>query len=306
MQTHREPSQVLRLCRALVADVPGSHILVHHNPVMSSLPLDELEALGNVHVRHVPANRGNWSLMKGYLEGVAWAKELSLEYEWFINLSGQCFPTQPLSAFARMLEASAHVDGYMEYFDVLSDGPDNKWSRREGTDRYLYNYCSHVGTLPRWQRGLLKPVRTGLAGVQSRYRLETSYGLWWGVATAPPLRPNETVFAGSYFKVLRRACAEWLLQASEDRADLVAHYARTQLPEESFAQTLIVNSGLWNISPQSLWHIDWTNARHGHPNTLRLENLSHLASADKYFARKFDQTVDKDVLDVVERWVVRG
>ena len=75
-------------------------------------------------------------------------------------------------------------------------------------------------------------------------------------------------------------------------------YAR--IPDESFFQTLFLNSHLKNkLVNDNFRYIVWTSGPH--PEILQKSDFDQLIYSKKLFARKFDATVDLDILDRIDR-----
>src|SRR5262249_54960763 len=86
--------------------------------------------------------------------------------------------------------------------------------------------------------------------------------------------------------------------------DVEAHYRRTIAPDESFFQTVLVNSGRFDLVNDDLRYIDYSRAYRGVPRTLTAADMPLLSSGRYHFARKFDLSVDRDVLDRIDREIL--
>jgi hypothetical protein len=64
---------------------------------------------------------------------------------------------------------------------------------------------------------------------------------------------------------------------------------------------VLVNSGRFDLVDDNLRYIDYTGARKGAPRVLTTADLPLLASGRYHFARKFDLSVDREVLDRIDR-----
>ena len=102
-------------------------------------------------------------------------------------------------------------------------------------------------------------------------------------------------FGGSQWWVLTREAAIHCLEFAEKNEHLMRIFRRMQLPDEHFFQTVIMNSELQgSIINDNLRFIDFSGA---HPRILRANDLEVIVSSAKFFARKFDDAVDSDILD---------
>lgn len=206
IQTHKNPQQIYRLVQTIKKSSPGSYILVSHNFTSSNLDVTLLHSLPDVEVISCKRGRGDFSIMQGYLDAIDWLFSHNIEFDWLINITGQDYPTQTLSRIEKLLTES-NYDGFLEYFEVLSNSKDNPWGSREGYDRYFYNYWRLSGHIPLWQRALLKLPRMVLNNVQPFIRLDSSYGLMVGIrSTSSPFNEKFLCYAGSYFHTLSKNC----------------------------------------------------------------------------------------------------
>jgi hypothetical protein len=74
-----------------------------------------------------------------------------------------------------------------------------------------------------------------------------------------------------------------------------------KIPDETFFQTVLMNSPYKNrISYDNLRYITWPPGSR-HPMTLDRRDFDTFMDSNKLFARKFDTTVDADVLDMIDR-----
>jgi hypothetical protein len=77
------------------------------------------------------------------------------------------------------------------------------------------------------------------------------------------------------------------------------------VPDEIFFQTIILNSSFARRAVNdNLRYIEWKDPDAGSPAILRKSDFQKLASSSKLFARKFDMTVDTEVLDFIDREII--
>ncbi len=96
--------------------------------------------------------------------------------------------------------------------------------------------------------------------------------------------------------------AEFTIRKKDDIYKL---YANTIFCDEVFLQTLIINSyfkrNLYGESSSNEYdmnmrHIDWSK---GNPYIFRVNDFNELMSSNKLFARKFDENVDMDIVNMI-------
>ncbi|MDM9382433.1 beta-1,6-N-acetylglucosaminyltransferase [Chlorogloeopsis sp. ULAP01] len=305
IQTHKNPEQIYRLVNIIKESSPKSYILISHNPYFCKLDKETFGNLTNFEIINNQGGRGDFSLIKGYLDAVHWLFSHNIKFDWLINLTGQDYPTQPLPKIEKFL-AETEYDAFLFHFNALSDCEKNCWGSKEGRDRYLYQYRKLAESLPPWQEGLIKFSRRIINNIQPYIRVHTSYGITAGIrANFTPFNEYFACYGGSYFHTLSLKCIQYLYYFCNQNPELITYYQKTCLPDESFIQTILINSELFNICNDNKRYIDFTNSRQGHPRILTVNHYSHLISDEIHFARKFDMSVDSKILDMLDARILQ-
>jgi hypothetical protein len=211
--------------------------------------------------------------------------------DWVVYLSAQDYPTQPLAALATRL-ASSGADGFLTWWEAF--GRDNPWGRRrQGLYRYAYRYAP----APRWLAPHLGALRF-VNRLQRAIHIQTTYGPLVGRrARRTPFSERRVCYAGSQWTILARPCIEFLAEALHRERELLAHYERCLVPDESVVQTLLVNSGRFRLINDSLRYQEVGGNRDGSARVLTAADLPALADPRYFFARKFAVETDESVLD---------
>ena len=147
------------------------------------------------------------------------------------------------------------------------------------------------------------------AGGNMQYEKRTgSYPPSWPLCRRPlqgyfrfrrKLPSDLKLFGGSAYWCLSRDCIEYMNNFVQQNAALVNFYKHVKIPEEIFFQTVLLNSPLKNqLVNDDLRYIVWSGTRH--PAILHKEDLKEFINTNKLFARKFDVTIDPDVLDMID------
>jgi hypothetical protein len=305
IQSHTCSPQIYRLVRILKKSSPSAYVVISHDFANHQLDTSPLLDLPGVKVLEKTASgiRGDFSLVQAYLDTLRWLFNNNINFDWIINLSGQDYPTQPLQKFERLLRKTQY-DGFLEWFDVLS--PDSHWKMREGRDRYFYRYWRSKKALSNWQIKLLRPLQLLANHTQPFIRVNLYYGLMVGLHNSiHPFRQNFCCYGGSYFKTLSRKCAEYLYKDFCENTQLVNYYRDTRQPDESYMQTVLINSNLFNFCADNLMYVDFSAQTYdGHPRKLTSEDFPKLQDCNYYFARKFDLSLDSTILDELDRLIL--
>lgn len=296
IQTHKNPEQIYRLIHIVKRLSPCSQIIVSHDFKHCNFDLTPLKNLSGVEVLHAQGGRGDFSTVQGYLDAVDWLFRQNIDFDWLINLTGQDYPTQPLSQIENFL-AQTTYDGFIEYFEVFSK--QSHWGIREGYSRYLYRYQQLVNHLSEWQKELLNPLKL-INYIQPFFRINFSYGMTLGVMTEALFNENFICYGGSFFCTLSRKCIQYLHEFSKSNPDVVYYYRGVCQSDESFIQTVLINSQLFNLCNDCKRYFDFSRTRNGHPRILTTNDYSSLVQNHIHFARKFDVEQDSNILDILD------
>ena len=191
------------------------------------------------------------------------------EYDYFINLSGQCYPlmsNEEIGTFFQNKENS-----YIEHFSL----PTENWTDG-GMPRLNYHYIKvgerRTSKIPRLRRSL-------------------PYGF----------KP----YGGPNWFCLNRKHVDHILSFTDEHPRLAKFFRTSLSPDEMFFQTILLNSPLKdNLTQDSLRYIDWFRKAGPLPAVLTSDDLPALKRCGKMFARKFDIRVDSQVLDAIDAQIL--
>jgi hypothetical protein len=291
------PKQVVRLARTLRHGSPEALIALHHDDRRCAVDVRAMSALG---VRRVeppsPVAWGESSQLEMVLRCLRWLLESS-DFSWVVLLSGQDYPIRPLVDIERSLAAS-EVDAFIEAQRVERPVLSPRVPVDEFASRYYYRWRKvSTGAPP---RSLLATVARARPLLAVR---EMPSGTWVGVRKfRTPFRPAFACHRGSdWFTLSRRAVAavDRLLRA---RPDVLDHYRRTLIPTESFVQTVLANDPAIRICGDYRRFSAWSSGA-ARPRVLGIADLPAILASSSDFARKFDEGVDRAVLDEIDRRV---
>ncbi len=288
------PDQVLRLARTLRAGSAGAAIVLHHDPRRCRVDAAALDALGVLRIE--PPSLVAWgegSQLEMVLRCLRWAMR-STDADWVVLLSGQDYPIRPVAAIERSL-AEARVDGFIHARPVAR--PVLR-SRTVGEFARRYHY--------HWRRIPARSERVVRAAARARPLVQvgtTPSGTWLGVPAIPsPFGPDLRCHHGGDWFTLSRRAVEAIERFVSERPDVLEHFLRTLIPTEAFVHTVLANEPGLELSGDSRRFTLWDSGA-PRPRVLTVEDLPGLLVAPFDFARKFDETVDRAVLDALDRQV---
>ena len=270
---HKNPEQVSRLIERIYS--PSDYFFIHMD---KRVPYDEqwedaLRKYRKENVFFAPLRyktpRGPLGLVEATLGGMNQFR--SLDYDYFVHLTGQCYPIKPVNVMKE--ELGSKEVAYVEYFKL----PSSHWEKENGgLDRISY-YHIYLGEI---------------------FRM-----LWIRIPRLKRTLPyNLDPYGGSHFFCLPKRFVNFVLEYVSSHPEIVRFFRHSRIPCEMFFQTILMNSSLRSdVVNDNRWFIRWTEGPLGHPTVLTKEDFSEIMRSDKLFARKFDMSVDKDILDLIDR-----
>lgn len=296
--SHRLPDQVLRLVRLLRWGSPHASLVVHHDARRASVDRAGLLALGARLVE--PPSTVHWaepSLLAMVLRCLRWCLD-ETDFDWLVLLSGQDYPIRPVAEIERSL-AQARVDALIETRPC--ERP-RLWGAPAGEfpGRYYFRWRR---TESRTLASLARVVAWNGSFIRTR---TLPSGTWVGRrALRDPFGRSLVCHRGSDWFSLSRTAVQSVDEFVRRRPDVLGYYGRTLHPTESFVQTVLANDARLRLSGEHRRHTVWGEPNQTSPRTLRVSDLDVMLASDCDFARKFDQDVDRDVLDELDRLVHR-
>lgn len=257
---HRDIDQAARLLEVLHS--AGDIFLIHLDRKSSDADARRLEAmvqgLSNVTLlERQPVYWGDWSQCRAELTAIKQALSAGCRWDYFINLSGQCFPLHPLARLRHYLSQNPGVN----YIELLPfDGLPAK-TQRHILRRYINLNAVQYKIFGR----LLAPLRLPVS--------------------LPAPRRFKFRWKGSQWHALSRPFCEWTV--TDPLAMEIARYCKWLfVPDESFFQALIMNSPFRDTLKDHLHCIEWAAGR---PVNINLPLAEQFRQHEgKFFARKFD------------------
>lgn len=295
IQSHKNPKQIYRLVQTIKKLSPNAQILIGHDFKNCYLDLAPLQHLSDIHLFRLirPGIRGDFSLIAPYLQAIDWLFTHNLDFEWLIYLSGQDYPTQPLTQVEKFL-ATTDYDGFVNYFDVFSS--QSLWTKEEAIKRYFCQYYR----LPNWTGKILSKVLK----IQQFTPLIISiyYGCLIGLpAKQTPFSHNFLCYGGSQWHTLSRKCIEYIRDFIKNNSNFVSYYQKTLVPDESFIQTILINNQNLRLCNDNKRYLDFTGTNRGHARILTSQDYETMTNGRFHFARKFEQ--DTRILDMLEAYM---
>lgn len=109
-------------------------------------------------------------------------------------------------------------------------------------------------------------------------------------------------YKGSQWWCLNNECVEYVIKYIQINKGVINYFKHTHIPDESFFQTILLNSHLKNkIINDNLRYIILEDY---HPEILTIKDYEILINQNnKFFARKFDMNIDNVILDKLDKFI---
>jgi hypothetical protein len=278
ISAYKYPFQLIRLIHRLNGD--STSFLVHVDKKTDDQNYCEIVRGMRHHnnvcfLRRHKCNWGDFGHVAATLEGIAQIFRTGISFDYAILLTGQDYPIKSSEYIHRFFHEHKGTL-FMEFFPLPTDD---------------------------WQnRGLVG----GLERIEAWHWRAFNRHFHFPPSPRIPLKrqfpKGFTPFGGSSYWCLPRQCIEYIYEFVLHNQAFVEFFKHVDVPDEIFFQTIILNSPFAPMAVNdNLRYIEWKDLDAGSPAILRKNDFQKLASSSKLFARKFDATIDVQVLDLIDR-----
>lgn len=291
---HKYPEQLVRLISTLKTDDVSFFIHIDKNvdsKIFQQI-FTELKAFPNVSfLKRYKSTWGTFLLTKAILEGIKSIVETGTYFDYVIHLSGQDYLLKSNEQIKSFLQENKGRE-FIEHFPL----PCKKW-KGGGLRRVEYwhiRWKDEYYCIPE-EREFKSPIAS----------LLYSFLIW----LFPKKRkfPEEfPLYGGSAFWCLTGECVKWINDFVKQNPKFVNHFNYTYCSDELFYQTIILNSPFKDkVINEHLRYIDWGNNVNAYnPRILDKNDFDKIRESGKLFARKFDMTIDRDILDMIDEMIL--
>jgi hypothetical protein len=274
--THDNPAGAARLVRTLDRMFGDPPVAWHHDfSKCPDLPRDGWPTNTKFVTPHEVTEYCRWPNTRATLRAIEqlYAGPGASRPEWFVLLSGACFPIQPASVI-RDHFANATVDAFALHDRIHPDEVTRVWHYE-----CLRRYCERKVKLP-WLTKRLLPTWKRVT-------------VRWPDFGRPffPFSKARPCYAGSQWIAGNARAADSLLKTVRDWPQLSKHYARVWTPEESFIHTAWKSDPALRLENRSPTLAIFERETDQRPKVLTVHDLDQLAGRSELFARKVDDSL---------------
>lgn len=199
-------------------------------------------------------------------------------YDYYHMLSGMDLPLKTNAEIHEFFEQNKGKEFICFDDEKLKNDPEI--GRRTRLYHFLQNY--RRGFKTKWKNNFFTFFERVLLAVQIALRVDRTRNLDWDIKY------------GSNWVSITNGLVEALLCQKEKIKQVFSY---TNCADELFVQTVAYNCGFQDsICERTVRFIDWERGSNGNPYTFRISDYKMLLNTDVLFARKFSETVDKDII----------
>jgi len=289
---HKNPAQIARLVNRLNDDEVS--FLIHiDKKTDTSLYKQTIDLCSSDNVQfiepRVSCNYMCFGILSATIKGLQ--QSLKSEFDFLINLSGQDYPIKSNERIKAFLSAN-RGRSFMSYHTLPFEG----WLPNGGLNRYE-SWNIEIGN-----RQLFIPLEPIQFQTLHKMKLE------FVIKAANLLLPKRRSFlegfqpyGGWAFWCLARKHVEYADEFIEKNRSFVNYFKHVSVPDEMFFQTLFMNSQYkGDFVSDDLRFIEWVEGD-SHPKIFTEKDFDKIANSEKLFARKFDMSIDKKILERIDK-----
>lgn len=286
LQCHKNPQQINMLIDAIKhPDITAFVHVDRKSDIASEIRIKENVMLLPENLR-VDVQWAKISLVDAMLNLLQFAKENGpYDYYWFC--SGQDFPLQsPEKIVSYLAENSKH--DFVRLFESMNNGLGHGCNFDKRMELFFPDWILGKGFI----RRVLKRLYIECTGGYD-------HTFFW--AKRRPLTDIKFYF-GSNWMCLTEKTIDWIFGYLNAHPEYHTFFAHSNCPDESFFQTLIMNSPFAESRMDYLHYIKWLKGKNS-PEILKMEDLPDMLDSGKLMARKFDEEMDSKVINILYRQI---
>ena len=311
IMAHKNKRQLIRLIRAVSTDNIDVFVHLDKKWKLSKDEISEIErSADNVFVikKRIHGVLDTFSLPQIELNLIDAAirreKETCASYGYFILLSGQDYPIKSKAYIQEFLD-SQYPKPLIDH-EIAAVG-NWTWGKYQ-----LTKWNNKIEDIQkRRKKGLIRTIQVGRCVLS--YKIEKLFrGLPWDKLQKSGFK----IYGGSQWWILPHDVIDFIRLQLKSNKKVVKELKRAWTPEENFFQTIAMNSpfatriddddeifdkGKGEFKAMTYCNFFTpTKSFRGHPHTITVDDYDRIMAKKALFARKFDDTEDEKVLDMID------
>jgi hypothetical protein len=288
---HNNPKQLGRMVKSLCCSFASIFIHLDAKVEDASPFISAAGGFKNVRFveRRIPVNWGAFSMVQATLNGIEEILQSGCSPDYINLLSGTDYPIKSSEYILNFFSENNGKEFLYYRQSPTPDLPDGGMDRIEyyydydndNFDKNLYEYAMR-------ERGVKRKFIEGMVPYHGSQ--------WWSIT-------------GS--------CARHVLSFVNNNREIINFYRYTKFSDEQFFQTVILNSEFaCKVVNDNLRYIDWSafnweqidwvqSIPHLKVLNVRDKDFEKILRSDKLFARKFDENIVDEILNLIDACVLK-
>jgi Core-2/I-Branching enzyme len=297
---HKNPNQFLKLAQRL--DTADTLYFIHVDKKANLQSFKEVEKyIDPSKITWLPRQSIVWAgfnSIKATLQGLKVITQSNQNIGYVSFISGQDYPIKPITAYHHFLQNS-NGNSFIEHSTL----PRPNWANG-GLDRIHYYHIMFNSF--RLAFPPLSYLKAKLPFTKTKHlgALKIIAKFLPSAKKFPRKFLKDYVpYEGSNWFTFSAAMVKSIFDALDKDKDFYTFFKYTHHADEIFFQTLIVNKCLSNTNKvigNNLRYVDWSENT-GRPLIFKTSHFEALKNTDNFFARKFDEDVDKEIFDKIDK-----
>ena len=283
LEAHRYPAQLHRLVDRL--NDGSSEFFVHIDKKADIKTFHSLHAFGSlIHwLKREDAKWAGYGSVRATLNGLRAIRDSGKHFDHIFLLSGQDYPIKSNTEIDAFLRTSPH-SLFVDYFPIPNyekwpGGDRGGWYRVDkyyiGLRRRDFFFSKSFNFLSTYLPFLRRKIPNGMKPFTG--------SAWWSM----------DMYAMNY-----------ILDFDAKHPEYGAFHKYTFVPDELYMHMIVGNATderiCKSLSTDNKRFLIWEKPDSPHPNTLRISDLPAIKASTHLFARKFDATMDSEILDRID------
>lgn len=284
---HKSPNQLHRLVSRL--NDGSSEFFIHIDKKVEFSQFQIVKEFGDIvhFTERFDAKWGGYGIIKPFLSAMQDVKDASTQFDRILLLSGQDYPIKSNTYINNFFKNAQH-SVFINYFPIPNL---KKWpgSDRGGLYRVDKYYLGN-----QWYEFLQSKSLNLLSTYIPFLRRKIPNGM----------KP----YIGQTWCNLDMYALNYILEYVRKHPEYLAFHKHTFVADELFVQMIIGNSKdeklLGSIENSEKRFTIWPKQDSAHPKILDKTDLDAILNSDDLFARKFDENMDTEILDLIDREIL--
>src|SRR5215469_1356721 len=286
--SHDKPAQLSRLCWRLHSMFDFAPVVCHHDFSQTPLVGNQFPSTVKFVQPHIPTRWAGFSVVRAFLVALGLLFDSANPPEWFVLLSGVCYPTRPARDLLDELSQSRY-EAYIDYRPIVTwEDPSAR-----NSDPFAFNRSEYLPLA--YDRYLATTFRVRALNRRLRPTVRTF------TLRSPafnsifhPYSKTFSCFGGDHWFMARHTAAHALLRDTPQRRKLIKHLSHREHADETFYQTMLCNDPNLKICKENRRYAEWLRWT-SHPKVLGVEDLKKIIASRAFFARKLDLNTCPDL-----------